>query len=82
MLVKLPPPRAELIALPPWRIGESRIVMMPYNVRALAVCRGQLPGESMPPIAGNAIGDTWMVGDTPWIWLITPGTAAPQWVDP
>jgi hypothetical protein len=41
-LVKLPPPRAQLIKLPEWRVGETRPVMMPYGVQALAKYKGRL----------------------------------------
>jgi hypothetical protein len=36
----------------------------------------------MLPVIGSAIGDAWAVGDNLWIWLVTPGTGAAQWVDP
>ena len=35
ILVKLPPPRAQLVSLPEWSIGEARPVMMPYNLEVL-----------------------------------------------
>src|SRR5262249_30096053 len=34
-LVKLPPPRAQLISLPEWKVGETRPVSMPYNLGVL-----------------------------------------------
>jgi hypothetical protein len=82
MLVKLPPPRAKLIRLPEWRIGESRAVLLPYGVQAIATYKGRLSSEAMLPAGGNAIGDAFAVSDNVWVWLVTPGTAAAQWVDP
>ena len=81
-LVKLPSPRAQLIKLPEWRVGETRPVMMPYGVRALAKYKGQLLSEDMLPQSGNTIGDALAVGDNVWVWIVTPGTSAAQWVDP
>jgi hypothetical protein len=48
----------------------------------VATYKGRLASEAMLPVTGNAIGDTWMIGDTPWLYLVTPGTSAAQWVDP
>jgi hypothetical protein len=41
-LVKLPPPRAQLVRLPEWRVGETRPVLMPYNLEVSATYGGQL----------------------------------------
>jgi hypothetical protein len=41
-LIKLPPPRAQLVRLPEWRIGETRPVLMPYNLEVLATYKGRL----------------------------------------
>ena len=81
-LVKLPPPRAQLIRLPEWRIGEERPVMMPYGLEIVARFRGKLQSTSMLPISGNAIGDTWVVGDSAWVWVAAPGTGSANWIDP
>src|SRR5262249_17853919 len=48
-LVKLPPPRAQLISLPEWKVGETRPLTMPYNLEVLATYKGQLGSESMLP---------------------------------
>jgi hypothetical protein len=81
-LLKLPPPRAQLVRLPEWQIGETRPVMMPYNIEVLARYEGRLTSEAVLPTNGNAIGDTWAVGDNVWVWLVAPGTSTAQWVDP
>jgi hypothetical protein len=65
-LVKLPPPRAQLVRVPEWRIGETRPVLMPYNLQVLATFRGQLSSIDMLPSSGNQIGDMWVVADTAW----------------
>jgi hypothetical protein len=81
-LVKLPTPRATLVALPEWRVGEQRRLLMPYGLEVVGRLRGHSEDELYLPASGNAIGDTWLVENTPWIWLTVPGTAAPTWVDP
>src|SRR5262249_12393689 len=81
-LVKLPPARAQLIRLPEWRIGEQRPVMMPYHLEALATYRGRLESQDMLPSSGNQLGDTWVVGNTPWVWIWAPGATRADWIDP
>jgi hypothetical protein len=82
MLVKLPPPRAVLVRLPQWHIGEGRPVMMPYGLEVEARLKGRLPSTDMLPVSGNAIGDTWVVGDSAWVWVAAPGTGSANWIDP
>jgi len=55
---------------------------MPYNVKVLATYKGRLAAEWMLPQEGNAIGDTWIVGDTPWVWVCPVGGSAATWIDP
>jgi hypothetical protein len=81
-LVKLPPPRAVLVRLPQWRIGEERSVMMPYGLEVAARLKGKLLSTDMLPMSGNAIGDTWVVGDSAWVWVAAPGTGSANWIDP
>ena len=81
-LVKLPPPRAVLVRLPQWRIGEERPVMMPYGLEVAALLKGKLPSTDMLPMSGNAIGDTWVIGDSAWVWVAAPGAGSANWVDP
>ena len=81
-LVKLPPLRAVLVRLPQWRIGEERPVMMPYGLEVAALLKGKLPLRDMLPVSGNAIGDTWVVGDSAWVWVAAPGAASANWIDP
>ena len=81
-LIKLPPPRAQLVRLPEWRIGEQRPVMMPYNLEVLATYRGRLGSEELLPSSGNLLGDMWVVGDTPWVWIWAPSAARADWIDP
>jgi hypothetical protein len=81
-LVKLPPPRAVLVRLPQWRIGEERPVMMPYGLEVAALLKGKLPSTDMLPMSGNTIGDTWIVGDSAWVWVAAPGTGSANWIDP
>jgi hypothetical protein len=71
-LVRLPPPRAQLIRLPEWRIGEERSVMMPYGLEVAARLKGKLLSTDMLPMSGNAIGNTWVIGDSAWMWVAAP----------
>ena len=81
-LVKLPPPRAQLVRLPEWKVGEQRPVMMPYHLEALATYGGRLESQDMLPSSGNQLGDTWVVGNTPWVWIWAPGATRADWIDP
>jgi hypothetical protein len=82
VLVKLPPPRAQLVWVPEWRFNEERQLLMPYGLKVLGRYKGGLEAEWMLPQSGNAIGDTWIVGDTPWVWVTAPGAARADWIDP
>jgi hypothetical protein len=64
-------------------VGEERPVMMPYNLEILvATYKGRLESENMLPSSGNQLGDTWVVGETPWAWIWAPGAAKLDWIDP
>jgi hypothetical protein len=80
-LTKLPPPKAKLVAMP-WPIGSKKLITMPYNIQVAATFRGVKSSETALPKSGNRIGDFWMVGTTPWLWVAAPGTTVPAWVDP
>jgi len=56
--------------------------MMPYNLEVLATYKGRLTCEEMLPSSGNQLGDMWVVGDTPWVWIWAPGAARVDWIDP
>jgi hypothetical protein len=71
-----------LVALPEWHVGQERILKMPYGLEVKARLLGHSEDELYLPQAGNVIGDTWLVENTPWIWIIVPGTTAPTRVDP
>ena len=81
-LVKLPTPRATLVALPEWHVGETRRLLMPYGLEVIGRLRGHSEDELYLPASGNVIGDTWLVENTPWIWLVAPGAATAEWLDP
>jgi hypothetical protein len=81
-LVRLPPPRAQLMRLPEWRIGEERPVMMPYGLQVAARLRGKVLSIDRLPMSGNAIGDTWVVRDSVWVWVAAPGASSANWIDP
>jgi len=81
-LIKLPPPRAQLVRIP-LRIGAQYTVHMPYqNLEVLATYKGTLPSENFLPTTNNEIGDMYLVGQTPWIFLQAPGAPKADWIDP
>jgi len=80
-LFKLPPPKAQLVRLP-WKVGSLHRVVMPYNIEVTARYKGVLSSEAKLPKNGNALGDMWMVGSTPWLWLVAPGASQADWIDP
>jgi hypothetical protein len=91
MLVKLPPPRAQLVRLSqprvdlveiaPSHVDETHTIWMPYGTQVRATLRGFLENENQLPQVGR-IGDMYVVGNIPWIWIQVPGTTAPTWIDP
>jgi hypothetical protein len=76
-----PQPRTDLVPLSAEHIDESHVITMPYGMVVRATLRGFLGSETQLPRAGH-IGDMYVVGDVPWIWIQVPGTSAPTWVDP
>jgi hypothetical protein len=66
----------------------DRLRFLPDRVRAAgglevaAWLKGRLPSTDMFPVSGNAIGDTWVVGDSAWVWVAAPGTGSANWIDP
>jgi hypothetical protein len=74
-------PRVELVELAPSHIDQTHVITMPYGMVVRATLRGFLENENQLPRAGH-IGDMYVVGDVPWIWIQVPGTSAPTWVDP
>jgi hypothetical protein len=82
-----PTPRATLVRLPelvtitPEHIDEAHTVRMPYGEDVRATLRGFLDSENQLSRAGR-VGDIYVVGKVPWIWVTVPGTASPTWVDP
>jgi hypothetical protein len=81
-LVKLPPPRAQLVRLPEWKLGEEWQLIMPYGLKVLGRYKGRLDAEWMLPAGGNAIGDRWAIGDNLWVWITAPGASNAAWIDP
>ena len=82
-----PAPRAQLVREPsytpirPWHVGETHEITMPYGMSVDATLRGFLANENQLPPTGH-IGDMYVVGNVPWIWVTVPGTTAPTWIDP
>jgi hypothetical protein len=80
-VVRLPAPHTDIFAITPAHIDEAHDITMPYGTVVRATLRGFLRNESQLPRAGH-IGDMYVVGSVPWIWIQVPGTTAPTWVDP
>jgi hypothetical protein len=76
-----PAPKAELIKLPAWRIGETRAVQMRYGEIVNATLQGQVDSYNQLPRHGQ-LGDAWIVAGTPWIWTHPSGSAFTTWIDP
>jgi hypothetical protein len=83
-LVKLPPPRAQLVGdLPPLIPGGRYLMTMPYqNLEVLGVYLGEKASIDDLPSHPNKIGDMYLVNGVPWIWLFAPGATRAAWIDP
>ena len=81
-LLKLPPPRAQLVRLPEWKLSEERQLIMPYGLKVLGRYKGRLDAEWTLPASSSAIGDTWAIGNNLWVWITAPGTSNAAWIDP
>lgn len=76
-------PRAQLLALPNWRVGQQTLLRMPDGLQVLAKLKGSVFSTSQLPVTGNHVGDTWVVGDNhEWVWLTAPGSSQATWIDP
>jgi len=82
-LVRPPVARAQLIPdLPHLIPGQRYLATMPYNLEVLATYRGEMASVDMLPSHRNRIGDMWVVGQVPWVWIWTPGATHADWIDP
>ena len=85
--VRVSAPKAQLVRLPnftaiaPENIDQTHVITMPYGTEVSATLRGFLEQESQLPRVGH-IGDMYVVGTVPWIFIQAPGTTAPTWIDP
>jgi hypothetical protein len=84
--------RAELIRLPMVPAPKAELTtgyepntisaMMPYGTLVFVTLKGRLTGINELPQFGNSIGDCYIVGSVPYVWITVPGGGAPSWVDP
>jgi hypothetical protein len=83
-LVKLPPPRAQLVSdLPPPVQGQQYLATMPYdNLEVLATFRGWLKSQDDLPSHPNQIGDMYVINGVSFVWLFAPGASRAGWIDP
>jgi hypothetical protein len=85
ILIKLPPPRAELVRLPggpPLIEGYQYLATMPYGLEVSATYRGWLATQDDLPSHRNAIGDMYLVKGVPFVWVFAPGAQQADWIDP
>jgi hypothetical protein len=54
---------------------------MPYGVEVAALLKGSLTSAALLPQSNNQLGDTWVIGHTPWVWICSPGFGQLMWVD-
>jgi hypothetical protein len=78
------PPRAELVRLPPWRVGEWRMVQMLDGRRIPAVYRGGLPSMDALLARNAQPGDAYWLSDSRSLWILTTpiGSTRLSWIDP
>jgi hypothetical protein len=87
VLVNSPAARAKLLRLPlaaTLHEGDQTTLTLPYGIRTLVTIKGYRESFNELPLSANQLGDLYLVGPerTPWIFIVTPGTSSPQWVDP
>jgi hypothetical protein len=71
-------PRAQRV----FRVGKHYSLIMPYDLEVRALYKGRLPSTQALPYLSNRIGDMWLVGSVPWIWIVAPGASRADWIDP
>jgi hypothetical protein len=80
-----PAPRAELVRLPPWRVGEARPIRMPDGRLIAATYRGGLPSMDVLLERRSAQpGDAYWINDSRSLWILTTpiGSSRLSWIDP
>jgi hypothetical protein len=77
-------PRAQLVRLPPWRVGEARMVKMPDGRLVLATYRGGLPSVDMLLNRRAQPGDAYWIDNNQSLWILTAplGSTRLSWIDP
>jgi hypothetical protein len=78
-------PRAQLAGdLPSPLVGRQYLATMPYddNLEILATYRGALSSQDDLPSHRNSIGDMYLVGNVPFVWIWAPGARHADWIDP
>jgi hypothetical protein len=84
LLQPIPAPRAQLVRLPPWRVGEARMVTMPDGRLVVATYRGGLPSIDMLLSRSAQPGDAYWIDDSRSLWVLTRpvGSSRLSWIDP
>jgi hypothetical protein len=78
------PPRAQLVRLPPWRVGEARLVTMPDGRLVVATYRGGVPSMDSLLSRSAQSGDAYWINDSRSLWILTTpiGSSRLSWIDP
>jgi hypothetical protein len=78
------PPRAQLVRLPPWRVGEARPIQMPDGRLVVATYRGGVPSMDSLLSRSAQPGDAYWLADSRSLWILTTpiGSSRLSWIDP
>jgi hypothetical protein len=68
--------------LAPLVVGRQYLGTMPYGLEVLTMFRGALRSQDDLPTHFNHIGDMYIVGNVPFVWLFAPGATHADWIDP
>jgi hypothetical protein len=79
-----PAPRAELVRLPSWRVGEARPIQMPDGRLVVATYRGGVPSMDSLLSRSAQPGDAYWLADSRSLWILTTpiGSSRLSWIDP
>jgi hypothetical protein len=79
-----PAPRAQLVRLPSWRVGEARPIQMPDGRLVVATYRGGVPSMDSLLSRSAQPGDAYWLADSRSLWILTTpiGSSRLSWIDP
>jgi hypothetical protein len=68
--------------LKPLEIGHHYLATLPYGIEVRMKYKGTLASVDDLPSHPNQIGDMYLVGNVPWVWIFAPGASRADWIDP